>query len=77
MGHEKRFKDIHVDMRVWLDAGKLAFFTKSLQVEKTYTPGWLLYSTPNMQASLLSEAITAAMKFPVAVRWRTISVEGK
>ena len=61
----------------WLKKEGHGLFERMLQVAETAEVGWLLYSTWQMEAQVLAQAIEATIKMPVGLRWKQISTGSK
>ena len=57
----------------WLKREGHGIFERMLQVPDTVEIGWLLYSTWQMEPSVLAQAIESTINMPVGLRWKQIS----
>ena len=75
--HSIPMHDLRLDMVRWLKKEGHGLFERMLQVADTAEIGWLLYSTWQMEAKVLAQAIEATIKIPVGLRWKQISTGSK
>ena len=71
--HSLPIQDLRQDMIRWLKREGHGLFERMLQVADTAEIGWLVYSTWQMEAPALAQAIEATIKIPIGLRWKQIS----
>ena len=74
MGHNQTFSTIQENMgHIWR-ATETGCWARPLQVEKTTSMGWLLYSTGSMEKERITSVISGQTGIRVGLRWKTISL---
>ena len=71
--HSLPMPDLRQDMIRWLKREGHGLFERMLQVADTVEIGWLVYSTWQMEAIVLAQAIESEIKIPVGLRWKQVS----
>ena len=71
--HSLPIQDLRHDLIRWLKKEGHGMFERMLQVADTAEIGWLVYSTWQMEADVLAQAIEATIKIPVGLRWKQVS----
>ena len=71
--HSLPINDLRLDMVRWLKREGHGLFERMLQVANTAEIGWLVYSTWQMEASALAQAIESTINIPVGLRWKQVS----
>ena len=71
--HSLPLPDLRQDMIRWLKREGHGMFERMLQVAETAEIGWLLYSTWQMEAQVLAQAIEDTIKMSIGLRWKQIS----
>lgn len=72
IGHNIRMDDIKKQLKEWMYDAKRQIYRNILQAEDPTEVGFLLYSTREMDAGALADEISAAVGFPVGLRWKII-----
>ena len=75
--HSLPIQDLRQDMIRWLKRESHGLFERMLQVADTAEIGWLVYSTWQMEAAVLAQAIELTIKIPIGLRWKQISTGSK
>ena len=71
--HSIHFPDLRQDMIRWLKREGHGLFERMLQVPDTAEIGWFLYSTWQMETSVLAQAIESTINMSIGLRWKQIS----
>ena len=71
--HSLPMADLRQDMIRWMKREGHGLFERMLQVPDTTEIGWLVYSTWQMEAHVLAQAIESAINIPVGLRWKQVS----
>ena len=61
----------------WLKQEGHGMFERMLQVADTSEIGWLVYSTWQMEADVLAQAIEDTINIPIGLRWKQISMNNR
>ena len=73
--HSIPIADLRGDAEWFLREKGMGMYDKDLQVESVERKGWLLYSTPALDARLLAEKIGEELGIAVALRWKYINTD--
>ena len=73
--HSLPIADLRGDAEWFLREKGMGMYDKDLQVESVERKGWLLYSTPALDAKLLAEKIGEELGIAVALRWKYINTD--
>ena len=71
--HSLPMPELRQDMIRWLKKQGHGMFERMLQVANTTEIGWLVYSTWQMEAKVLAQAIEKTINIAVGLRWKQIS----
>ena len=71
--HSLPIQDLRQDMVQWLKKEGHGLFERMLQVADTAEIGWLVYSTWQMEATVLAQAIENTINMAVGLRWKQVS----
>ena len=72
--HSIPFQELRKDMLPWLKDEGHGIFTRTLQAENIVDVGWFVYSTWEMEAAALADAISSHIKIEVGLRWKMVSL---
>ena len=72
--HSIPMPDLKKDMIRWMKQEGHGMFERMLQVENTSEIGWLVYSTWQMEANVLAQAIEEFINIKIGLRWKQISM---
>ena len=71
--HSLPIHDLRLDMIRWLKKEGHGLFERMLQAADTVEIGWLVYSTWQMEAKILAQAIEETINISIGLRWKQIS----
>ena len=71
--HALPMADLRKDMIRWMKQEGHGMFERMLQVAEVSEIGWLVYSTWQMEADVLAQAIEDVINIKVGLRWKQIS----
>ena len=74
IGHKNAFNDLRAELQDWLETSAHALFYMMLQAEESTEIGWLLYTTPEMDASAMADEIADLVGVTVGLRWKVIDI---
>ena len=75
--HSIPIQDLRKDMIRWMKQEGHGMFERMLQVAETSEVGWLVYSTWQMEADVLAQAIEDVINIPIGLRWKQINMGTK
>ena len=71
--HSLPMPDLKQDMIRWLKKEGHGMFERMLQAADTTEIGWLVYSTWQMEAAVLAQAIESTINIKIGLRWKQVS----
>jgi hypothetical protein len=74
LGHSTDYKQLHSEVKWFLDADNYGWYVRKLQVAQTRLCGWFLYSLRTINVDTLEESLRVLTGKYFAIRWRTITV---
>ena len=75
--HSIPIQDLKKDMIRWMKQEGHGMFERMLQVAETSEIGWLLYSTWQMEADVLAQAIEDTINIKIGLRWKQVNMGSK
>ena len=73
LGHKEEMSDILESEGWWMKNNNHGIWRLPLQVDRTRSIGWLLFSLRDMDKNILQEAISRHIKYNVGLRWKMIN----